>query len=268
MFWEELTAQGFTDAAGATGGVCLIPLSCIEGHGPHLPLATDMYIGRELCRRATLIEPALIFPDLIFTQIIEARHTPGTIAIPISLSIALCEAIFAECARNGLHKIILVNAHGGNRYLAGLLTQMQLERQHDYTLYLWQPQPEAQDVAALALQWDSTLDGHAGESETSQMLAIHPNLVSLDLLGDPSEGMPRGRLAAIADAGLLTGIWWFADFPNQYCGDGAHGAREKGEALLMSEAHELSRVIRLVREDQSTRALQDEFFARSYRPSG
>ena len=117
MYWEELTGDQFPQAVAAAQGVCLLPLSCIERHAHHLPLGTDMYIGRELCRRAAEIEPALIFPDFIFTQILEARHCPGTIAIEPDLILRLLDNICREIARNGLTKIIIVNAHGGNNYL-------------------------------------------------------------------------------------------------------------------------------------------------------
>ena len=42
--------------------VCLLPLSCIERHAHHLPLGTDMFIGRDLCNRAAALEPAIVFP--------------------------------------------------------------------------------------------------------------------------------------------------------------------------------------------------------------
>ena len=58
MFWEELTGDEFAVAVKQVEGVCLLPLSCIERHAHHLPLGTDMYIGREMCKRAASLEPA------------------------------------------------------------------------------------------------------------------------------------------------------------------------------------------------------------------
>ena len=62
MRWEELNRDGFADAVKECEQVCLLPISAIEPHGPHLPVGTDMYQGREVCRRAAEIEPAIIFP--------------------------------------------------------------------------------------------------------------------------------------------------------------------------------------------------------------
>src|SRR5512136_3084918 len=114
MRCEELTSDQFPPAVAAAQGVCLLPTSCIERHAHHLPLGTDMFIGRELCRRAAELEPAIIFPDYIFTQIFEARHVPGTISIEPDLIFQLLDNVCSEIARNGLEKIVLVNAHGGN----------------------------------------------------------------------------------------------------------------------------------------------------------
>ena len=111
MRWEELTGDQFPQAVQAVQGVCLLPLSCIERHGHHRPLGTDMFIGREMCQRAAALEPASVFPDFIFTQILEARHVPGTIAIKPELFLRLLDNVCREIARNGLKKIGIVNAH-------------------------------------------------------------------------------------------------------------------------------------------------------------
>ena len=58
MQWEKLTAPDFAKAVEDTQGVCLLPLPCVEKHGEHLPLGTDLFIGMEICRRAAEIEPA------------------------------------------------------------------------------------------------------------------------------------------------------------------------------------------------------------------
>ena len=38
MRWEELTSDQFPEAVKKAEGVCLLPLSCVERHGHHLPL--------------------------------------------------------------------------------------------------------------------------------------------------------------------------------------------------------------------------------------
>lgn len=263
MRWEELTGDEFPQAVASAQGVCLLPLSVIERHAHHLPLGTDMYIGRELCRRAAELEPAVIFPDFIFTQILEARHCAGTIAIDADLILKLLDNVCREMARNGLKKIVLVNAHGGNNALIHLFAQIQLESHRDYVVYVAEPPMSAEDETVVKAQWATTVDGHAGESETSKIMVIRPDLVHLDQLRDDGEGMPQGRLQFLRDMGINTGIGWYADHPTHYRGDGGPAAAEKGDRLLAARARALARAIRLIKDDAETLRLQNEFFAAS-----
>lgn len=266
MRWEELTGDQFPLAVTQAQGVCLLPLSCIERHGHHLPLGTDLYIARELCRRAAALEPAVIFPDFFFTQILEARHCPGVIAVEPDLILRLMDSACREIARNGLNKIVIVNAHGGNNYLIHYFAQIQLASPRDYVVYIAQPPLAPEDEAAISAQQQTEVDGHAGEEETSAILAIRPDLVHLDQLPTGGEGLPLERLKTLQNLGVGTGIWWYADHPTHYRGDGAFAAAGKGENLLAARARALARVIRAVKEDREARRLQDEFFTASQHP--
>jgi creatinine amidohydrolase len=267
MRWEELTSDQFPQAVAAAQGVCLLPLSCIERHAHHLPLGTDMYIGRELCKRAAALEPAIIFPDFVFTQILEARHCAGTIAIDADLIVRLLDNTCREIARNGLKKIVIVNAHGGNNHLIQFFLQMQLESPRDYVVYVAKPPLSPEDESAVNAQWEEAIDGRAGELETSAMMVIRPDLVRGDQLRADSEGQPQGRLSALRDAGVTTGIWWYADHPTHYRGDGSVATAAKGEQWLAAEARAFAQAIRVIKADGVTLRLQNEFFAASERPS-
>jgi creatinine amidohydrolase len=266
MRWEELTSDQFPQAVETAQGVCLLPLSVIERHAHHLPMGTDMLIGRELCRRAAALEPAVVFPDFYLTQILEARHCPGTIAIEADLMMRLLDNVCREIARNGLHKIVLVSAHGGDHHLIHFFAQAQLASPRDYVVYVPEPAVDAEDEAALKDVWETTVDGHAGEHETSEILAIRPDLVHTDQLHGDGEGMPLNRLKPLTDTGVYTGIWWYADHPTHYRGDGTPATAEKGDLLLSARARALARAIRAIKEDQVTKRLQDEFFAASSQP--
>lgn len=56
MYWEEQTVNSFYNSIEKTGGVCLFPIGCIEKHGNHLPLGTDVYTSREIASRAWYAE--------------------------------------------------------------------------------------------------------------------------------------------------------------------------------------------------------------------
>ena len=262
MRWEELTGDAFPQAVEQSSGVCLLPLSVVERHAHHLPMGTDMYIGRDICRRAAELETAVVFPDYIFTQILEAQHCAGTIAIDPDLIVSLLENVCREIARNGLKKIVFVNAHGGNDSLIHFFAQRQLATPRDYVVYVVEPSLLPEDVESVEGQWESEVDGHAGEWETSAIMAIRPDLVHTDQLRDDGEGLPQGRIQALRDLGVSTGIWWYADHPTHYRGDDRTrtASAEKGERWLAASARALARAVRAIKADSESLRLQNEFF--------
>jgi creatinine amidohydrolase len=266
MFWEELSSDDFPQAVRDAKGVCLVPLSVIERHGHHLPTGTDMLIGRELGRRTAALEPVIVFPDVIYTQILEARHVPGTIALDADVIMRLLDNICCEIARNGMKKIVLASAHGGNHHFARYFAQAQLEGTRDYVVYVADPIFTAEAETELATLWASKVDGHGGEQETSEILAIRPDLVHLDRASADGEGLPLDRLQALNEAGVYTGIWWYADHPTHYRGDGRPATAEKGNRLLDSYAQALAKIVALIKQDEVAPRLQQEFFAAGDQP--
>ncbi len=267
MNWEELSSDDFPQAVRDAQGVCLVPLSVIERHGHHLPTGTDMLIGRELCRRVAALEPVVVFPDVIFTQILEARHVPGTIALDAEVIMKLLDNICREIARNGLKKIVLASAHGGNHHFVRYFAQAQRESTRDYVVYVADPIFTPETEAELAALWKTTVDGHAGEHETSEILAIRPDLVHLDRAPSDGEGMPLDRLKTLNESGVYTGIWWYADHPTHYRGDGRPATAEKGNRLLDAHAQALAKIVAAIKRDGMTPRLQQEFFAAGERPT-
>jgi creatinine amidohydrolase len=266
MRWEELTSDRFAAAVKECQGVALVILSVVERHGHHLPMGTDTYIGREIARRATEIEPAIIFPDYIFTQIPEARHLAGTIAIDGDLMVQLLDNVCRECARNGLKKVALLSAHGGNRGLVSLFNMLQLYTPKDYVVYLINAAGPGAG-RTVTVPWPREVDGHAGPGETSMILATRPDLVQMDRVPTDDEGKARNRLAALREAGVEPGIWWYADHPTHYAGDASFSTAEAGDNLLTVAAEATARAIRAIKADTEAKRLQDAFFAGSAAPS-
>jgi creatinine amidohydrolase len=74
--------------------------------------------------------------------------------------------------------------------------------------------------------------------------------------------MPLGRLKKLSDQGTYTGIWWYADHPTHYCGDGRPATAEKGELWFADRSHALATAVRTIKEDNESKRLQDEFFGK------
>jgi len=257
--WEELTAEDFRAGIEQSKGVCLLPFGILEKHGPHLPLGTDLLKVRYLTLQAVQQEYAIVFPEYYFGQIFEARHEPGTVAYSTHLQLELLQETTDEMARNGCRKIIIVNGHGGNENLLPFFAQTQLEKQRDYVVYVL---PIAGPPAGGPAK-KTSMDMHAGESETSLMLIARPDLVHLDRANNES-GADQGRLTLPGD--LYTAIWWYARFPNHYSGDGSAATREYGEFRAKNWEDVIVAAIRAVKADQTSLPLQNEFFEEAKQP--
>src|SRR5208337_3734814 len=174
--WEELTAGDFREAIARAQGTCLLPFGILEKHGPHLPLGTDLLNVRYVSEHAAQQEYAVIFPQYYAGQIFEARHEAGTIAYSAELQLKLLQETTDEMGRNGCKKVVIVNGHGGNENLLPFFAQTQLAKPHDYVVYVQWGHGPTKKVGAEK----NGPDWHAGETETSNMLATNPGLVHMD----------------------------------------------------------------------------------------
>ena len=257
--WEELSAADFRRAIEQSKGTCLLPFGILEKHGPHLPLGTDLLNVRYASLHAAEQQYALVFPEYYFGQIFEAKHEPGTIAYSRELQLKLLQETTDEMARNGCKKILIVNGHGGNESLLPFFAQSQLEKPHDYVVYVQWGRGEPKGGP----QKKDALDMHAGQSETSTMMISHPDLVHLDQATSES-GADQKRVNLPKD--VYTGIWWYARFPNHYSGEGALATKELGEFEMNAWISAIAGAIRAVQADHQSLRLQNEFYEKSKHP--
>jgi creatinine amidohydrolase len=257
--WEELSAADFRQAIEQSKSTCVLPFGILEKHGPQLPLGTDLLNVRYASLHAAEKEYAVVFPEYYFGQIFEAKHEPGTVAYSRELQLKLLQETTDEMARNGCKKIVIVNGHGGNESLLPFFAQSQLEKPHDYVVYVqW-----GRDEPKGGPQKKDALDMHAGQSETSTMMISHPDLVHLDRAANES-GADQKRLNLPSD--VYTGIWWYARFPNHYSGEGALATRELGEFEMNAWINAIATAIRAAQADDQSLRLQNEFYEKSKHP--
>jgi creatinine amidohydrolase len=259
VHWEELTAPDFVRGIKQAQGTCLLPFGIIEKHGPHLPLGTDLLDVRHAALHAAEQEYALVMPDYYFGQIFEAKHEPGTLAYSRETQLRLLQETTDEMARNGCKKVVIVNGHGGNESLLPYFAQTQLDNPHDYVVYVFglvEPPPGGPPKK-------TTMDMHAGESETSSMMITRPDLVHMDRAKQES-GADQKRLNLPET--VYTGIWWYARFPEHYSGDGSAATRELGEFKMQNWIDSLVKAIRAIKADQASMSIQNEFYEKVKHP--
>jgi creatinine amidohydrolase len=258
--WEELTAPDFRQGIQQSKGTCLLPFGILEKHGPHLPLGTDLLNVRYASLQAASREYAVVFPEYYFGQIFEAKHEPGTVAYSMELQLRLLQETTDEMARNGCKKLIIVNGHGGNERLLPFFAQAQLDKPHDYVVYVLDGERSRPGGPA---KKSTGIDYHAGENETSNTMVSHPDLVHLDRAKDESGAdMKRQSLPEH----LYTGIWWYARFPNHYSGDGSVATKELGEWNMKGWIDSIVECIRSVKADDASLKIQNDFYEKSKHP--
>src|SRR6185312_16373381 len=215
--WDELTASDWQAALDKSQKVCILPIGILEKHGPHSPIGTDLIHVREWAARATKKEYAVVFPDYFYGQINEARHQPGTFALPSRVIYDLLESTCDEIARNGFKKIVILNGHGGNPEFLRFFMQSFLNKRHDYAVYLYTAEGDADYQAQYRKmhKTDPRGDQHAGESETSTLMYYRPDLMKMDRAADQS-GANQKRSDV---PNLYTPIWWYSSYPNHYAGE-------------------------------------------------
>src|SRR5215470_553310 len=259
VHWEELTASDFREGIHRSQGVCLLPFGILEKHGPHLPLGTDLLDVRYAALHAAEQEYVVVFPEYYFGQIAEAKHEPGTMAYSRSLQLALLQETTDEMGRNGCVKILIVNGHGGNESLLPYFAQTQLDKPHDYVVYIFDERtPEHGGPAK-----KTKIDMHAGESETSKMMVSRPDLVHQDRAASES-GADQARQKI--DENIYTGIWWYTRFPFHYSGEGAAATKELGEYQMNWWIDSIVKAIQQVKADDVSPKLQKEFYEKSTHP--
>lgn len=258
--WDELTASDWPRALTLSDSTCLLPIGILEKHGPHVPIGSDLIQVREWAERATKKEYAVVFPDYFYGQINEARHQPGTFALPERVTWDLLEATCDEIARNGFKKIVIINGHGGNPQLIRYFMQTRLEKERNYAVFFFEPGDDAEyRKKYLALHRSSAEgDSHAGERETSVLLDLRPDLVQMDSAKNES-GAAQHRLSI---SNVYTPIWWYADFPNHYAGDGSKATAALGKLVDDHFVDQLITALKAIKSDKKTLLLQHEFYER------
>ncbi|WP_204524732.1 creatininase family protein [Litchfieldia alkalitelluris] len=213
----DLTMQSFQEIKKTVKTV-LLPIGMMEAHGPHCSLGTDVLIPRELIKRLNKVDENLflIGAEIPYGHSWGLRPFDGTIDISSNAFSNYVYEIGKEFHRNGFERIILFNGHGGN--IASL--QLVSEKLSDLGLTVllinwWMDYRE--EIINITPGF-----GHAGEDETSMVLAINQSLANTDGL-EPHE-IPISPNIKFKDGGRVL-------YPLAYSGDPGAASAEKGELL-------------------------------------
>ena len=257
--WDELTTSDWQKALQKSSKTCILPFGILEKHGPHSPIGTDLIHVRDVATKVVKNEYAVTFPDYYFGQINEARQQPGTIALPSDLIFKLLEATCDEIGRNGFDKIVILNGHGGNPEFIRFFMQSLLNKRKTYAVYFYNPEDDAAFNKSLNAMRKSPAnqDMHAGESETSVLMYLHPELMRMETAATESGAdMKRSTLPA----NVYTPIWWYSSYPNHYAGEGAKATKEEGKLIVDFEVNSFSKALKAIKADTRTLEIQNKYY--------
>jgi len=229
--------------------VVIVPVAAIEQHGPHLPLSTDADICQGLVEGAFAHIPedlpAWVVPPICVGTSREHAAFAGTLSLePDSLERVVVQ-MGMSLARAGVRRLVLANAHGGNRHAldtAALTLRNQAQMLVVKADYFRFPRPTT--LGLPESEWTNGL--HGGAVETAMMLHLCPERVRVEQIANaPSLGEElEGSLALVRPQGPAAFAWLAQDLsPSGVTGDPRRADPGMGALLVEHYARVLGRVI-------------------------
>lgn len=212
--------------------VALFPVGSTENHGPHLPLGTDWFTAQRIAEETSKKGGWLALPSIPVGVSDHHRQFWGTLWVSSDLLRDYVAAVARALASHGLRRIVFVNGHGGNR--SALTDAARLLRDEGITAFVhnWWV-----SIAEFLTKMSQAPLGHAGETETSAVLAIAPELVKQDRYRETSDADRWGKTVEGIEIG-----WDTVDFSEAgNVGDPSAATAEKGRQLIEAAAESLNR---------------------------
>ncbi|MCA9662602.1 MAG: creatininase family protein [Myxococcales bacterium] len=237
---ERLGELTYPEVEAIVGGpratAAIIPIGSTEAHGPHLPLATDSIIsegmamaaGRALAGRGVT---AVVFPTIHYAVTEWARAFKGSTSIGESSAFNM---IFDACRAAkgiGFTRVAIVTAHLEPGHIA-VLRRVARRYEDELDEALVFPDKTRRANAARLTEEFQSGSCHAGQYETSLVLALRPDLVRASIAAE----LPDHEVALVDH--IRAGATGFIDcgMDQAYCGAPAAATAAEGEATLATLA--------------------------------
>ena len=257
-FWAHWSTRDFSLAQSEgrmAQTIAVLPVAATEQHGPHLPLDVDRALVDGVVAAALphlgADVPALFLPTQAVGLSPEHAAFAGTLTHKAETTIRLWTEL-AECvAATGVKKLVLLNSHGGQVGLLDVVARdlrarlgMLVYSVNWFSLPLLGPQGE--DVNALFSAHEHRFGIHAGEIETSMMLALAPEQVDMQQAQDfASTSEDRAQKYSILGNGKSAKLGWQMQDYNAAgaVGNAAAATAEKGRAVLDAAGRALAQLL-------------------------
>jgi creatinine amidohydrolase len=250
-FWADLTTRDFAQLDPART-VAVLPLGATEQHGPHLPLAVDRILVDGIVAAALpklpQDVPVLFLPTQAVGYSPEHAGFDGTLTVSAATLMAMWTDIGECVARAGVRKLLLLNAHGGQVSLMDIVAR-ELRGRCRLIVYScsWWNLPLGDAVTGLFSPEEHRFGVHAGDIETSMMLALAPQRVQMAQASDfASSSRERAQRHPVLGNGRSAKLGWhMQDYnPQGAAGNAAAATAAKGQALVEAAGAQLAVLLR------------------------
>lgn len=252
--WSDLSTADFA-AIDRSRAIAVLPVAATEQHGPHLPLSVDTDIVNGVVAAAlphiAPDLPALFLPTQAVGFSPEHTRFAGTLTLKAETLIRVWTELGECVAASGVKKLVLLNSHGGQVGALDLVAR-DLRARLGMLVYSvnWFGLPlldaQGQDVNARFSAEEHRFGIHAGEIETSMMLALRPQQVRMERAGYfRSTSQDRAeRFATLGNGKSAKLGWMMQDYnPEGAVGNAAAATADKGHALLDAAGRALARLL-------------------------
>ncbi|HPH14206.1 MAG TPA: creatininase family protein [Burkholderiaceae bacterium] len=253
-FWADLTTREFAQLDPVCT-IAVLPVAATEQHGPHLPLSVDTVLADGVVA-ATL--PHLPYDlNVLFlpTQAVglspEHMQFPGTLTLKAETVIQLWTQLGESVARAGVKKLVLLNSHGGQVGIMDIVAR-DLRARLGLLVYSvsWFNLPlldaQGKDVNAQFSTEEHRFGIHAGEIETSMMLALNPQRVQMAQAQNfHSTSKDRAEKFSILGNGKSAKLGWQMQDYNAAgaVGNAAAATAAKGQAVVDAAGRSLAKLL-------------------------
>lgn len=218
--WKTIDATPYT--------VAVLPWGATEAHNYHLPYGTDnvqaeaiaiLAAERAWSRGARVI----VLPTVPFGVNTTQLDIKLCLNMNPSTQSALLGDIVAALHQQGIHKLLLLNGHGGNDFRQIIRELLPKVPVFVSTINWW----SCVDVNAFIVEPGD----HAGEAETSAMLHLAPELVRPLSEAGPGRAL-QWRLTGIREGWAWAPRRWTQVTEDSGIGNPSKAGADKGEAYV------------------------------------
>ncbi|HJS63803.1 MAG TPA: creatininase family protein [Nitrososphaeraceae archaeon] len=158
----------------------IIPVGSLEQHGDHLPVSTDSIIAEYLAEHVSENIHAICLPVLSIG--ISFEHEPMfNVSLTHQTFSRVLKEICISLIKFGVKDILILNGHHGNMGALHYVSQDVFNEINHASIFT-QDRDISENVSINFINYWHLMQGldHAGEIETSLIMAINPDLVHLN----------------------------------------------------------------------------------------